>query len=176
VGEAARRLGAVEILVNNAGNGGTAGMGLHQFHEMDPAEWSRYVDVNLWGVVNCAHAVVGSMRDRGFGRVVTIASGAGTTGQRLGISLYGAGKGGAIAFMRHLAVENARAGITANTVALGLMAGAEGDATAALARSVPVGRLGTGDDAGALCVYLASDEASWITGQTIELNGGSVTT
>ena len=88
----------------------------------------------------------------------------------------GAGKGGAIAFMRHLAVENARLGVTANTLALGLMQPPTGDGTDALARQIPVGRVGRPEDVGAACVYLASEEASWMTGQTIELNGGSVTT
>jgi NAD(P)-dependent dehydrogenase (short-subunit alcohol dehydrogenase family) len=78
--------------------------------------------------------------------------------------------------MRHLAVENARFGVTANTLAIGLMQAPTGDGTAALARQIPVGRVGRPEDIAALCVYLASDEASWMTGQTIELNGGSVTT
>jgi NAD(P)-dependent dehydrogenase (short-subunit alcohol dehydrogenase family) len=120
--------------------------------------------------------VIGTMVERGWGRVITISSGAGTIGIPIGVSTYGAGKGGAIAFMRHLAVENARLGVTANTVALGLMQPGSEDSTAALARQIPVGRTGRPDDVGPLCVYLASDEASWITGQTIELNGGSVTT
>jgi NAD(P)-dependent dehydrogenase (short-subunit alcohol dehydrogenase family) len=84
--------------------------------------------------------------------------------------------------MRHLAVESGRKGVTANTLALGLMqrdtpaAEADRTVTAGLERSIPVGRLGTGRDVGYACVYLASDEASWITGQTIGLNGGNLTT
>ena len=80
--------------------------------------------------------------------------------------------------MRNLALEEAGSGITVNTVALGLTDNVAVDEgmLAAIARSVPVGRLGSPDDVGALCVYLASDEASWMTGQTIELNGGSRTT
>ena len=84
--------------------------------------------------------------------------------------------------MRHLALECARDGVTANTLALGLMlreqsAGGEESRTVTANRvsNVPLGRLGTGDDVGYACVYLASDEASWITGQTISLNGGSIT-
>lgn len=97
-------------------------------------------------------------------------------GLRIGVSPYAAGKGGAIGFMRHLAVENARRGVTANTIALGLMTGNEGSSvTSALAQQVPVGRLGRPDDIGPFCVYLASDEAAWFTGQTVHLNGGSVT-
>ena len=98
------------------------------------------------------------------------------TGLSLGVSAYAAGKGGAISFMRHLAIENARTGVTANTVALGLMQPATEGGTEAIARQIPMGRTGRPEDVGPLCVYLASDEASWMTGQTIGLNGGSVTT
>jgi NAD(P)-dependent dehydrogenase (short-subunit alcohol dehydrogenase family) len=169
-------VGPVDILVNNAGNAGAHRMVPTPFRDMDPDDWSGPIDVNLYGVLNCCHAVIGGMCDRGWGRVITIASGAGTVGLRLGVSTYGAGKGGSIAFMRHLAVENARFGVTANTLAIGLMQAPTGDGTDALARQIPVGRVGRPEDIAALCVYLASDEASWMTGQTIELNGGSVTT
>jgi NAD(P)-dependent dehydrogenase (short-subunit alcohol dehydrogenase family) len=169
-------VGPVDILVNNAGNAGAHRMVPTPFRDMDPDDWSAPIDVNLYGVLNCCHAVIGAMCDRGWGRVITIASGAGTVGLRLGVSTYGAGKGGSIAFMRHLAVENARFGVTANTLAIGLMQAPTGDGTAALARQIPVGRVGRPEDIAALCVYLASEEASWMTGQTIELNGGSVTT
>jgi NAD(P)-dependent dehydrogenase (short-subunit alcohol dehydrogenase family) len=169
-------LGPVDILVNNAGNGGVDGMQLAQFRESDPAAWRSPIDVNLYGVLNCSRAVINSMCDRRWGRVITISSGAGMVGLRIGVSPYGAGKGGAIGFMRHLAVESARHGVTANTLALGLM-GMQGvsEATRALAQQVPVGRLGTPEDIGYFCVYLASDEASWMTGQTVHINGGAVT-
>jgi NAD(P)-dependent dehydrogenase (short-subunit alcohol dehydrogenase family) len=169
-------VGPVDILVNNAGNAGAHRMVPTPFRDMDPDDWSGPIDVNLYGVLNCCHAVIGGMCDRAWGRVITIASGAGTVGLRLGVSTYGAGKGGSIAFMRHLAVENARFGVTANTLAIGLMQAPTGDGTDALARQIPIGRVGRPEDIAALCVYLASDEASWMTGQTIELNGGSVTT
>jgi len=175
VAEGVAAVGPVDILVNNAGV--PEGMGVGPFAEMDPAEWAKYVDLNLYGVLHCCHAVLGGMRERGWGRIVTISSGAGVTGINLGVSLYGAGKGGAIAFMRHLAVENAPAGITANTLALGLMDNkANRDVTEHLARRVPVGRLGQPDDVGAAVVYLASDEAGWLTAQTINLDGGSLPT
>jgi len=167
------QLGPIDVLVNNAGV--PEGMGVAQFRAMDPAEWRRYVDLNLYGVVHCCKAVIDGMCERGFGRIVTISSGAGQTGIPMGVSLYGAGKGGAIAFMRHLAVEVARSGVTANTLALGLMSNAgNAEVTAALAKTVPVGRLGTPEDVGAACVYLASDEAAWLTAQTIGLNGGNL--
>ncbi len=176
VREVEQALGPVDILVNNAGNGGAEAMRPKPFRETDPAEWEGPIRVNLYGVLHCSHAVINGMCERGWGRVVTIASGAGMVGLDIGVAAYGAGKGGAIGFMRHLAIENASFGVTANTLALGLMQIEQpGDITARLARSVPVGRLGRPEDVGALCVYLASDEASWMTGQTIHLNGGSVT-
>jgi len=176
VAAAEAALGPIDILVNNAGNGGEHGMRPTQFRDSDPASWRGPIDVNLYGVMHCSRAVINGMVERGRGRIITIASGAGTIGLNIGVSPYAGGKGGAIGFMRHLAVENARAGVTANTLAIGLMTNESQDVTAALARSIPVGRTGVPDDIAAACVYLASDEASWMTGQTIELNGGAVTT
>jgi NAD(P)-dependent dehydrogenase (short-subunit alcohol dehydrogenase family) len=138
--------------------------------------WDRFVQVNLYGLLNCAKAVVNGMCERGFGRVIAISSGAGVAGMRMGISIYAAAKGAQAAFVRHLAMETARYGVTANTLALGLMGVQElTDLTRDTARQIPVGRLGTPDDVGAACVYLASDEAAWMTGQTINLNGGAIT-
>jgi len=170
-------LGPVDILVNNAGNAGAPGMVVSQFREMDPANWDRFVAVNLYGVLNCSHAVIDGMCERGWGRVITISSGAGVIGMRMGISIYAAAKSGAIGFMRHLAMEVARQGVTANTLALGLMGVQElTELTRDTARQIPVGRLGAPEDVGAACAYLASEEAAWITGQTINLNGGATTT
>lgn len=170
-----RALGPIDVLVNNAGI--PQGMGIQPFRESDPAAWRPYVDVNLYGVMNCCRAVINGMIARRFGRIVTISSGAGTVGLALGVSPYAAGKGGGIAFMRHLALENAAFGVTANTVALGLIDNQHDPAaTAAMAKAVPVGRLGQPEDVGALCVYLASNESGWMTGQTLQINGGSVTT
>ncbi len=178
VEQAVATVGPIDILVNNAGI--PPSMRPVKFRDMDPAEWAAYVDVNLYGVINCVSATIDAMCERGWGRVITISSGAGTQGLNIGVSMYGAGKGGAISFMRHLAVETARSGVTANTLALGLMARDDDEqartVTAAMAKQVPVGRLGTGRDIGVTCVFLASDEAEWITGQTIAVNGGSVTT
>jgi 3-oxoacyl-[acyl-carrier protein] reductase len=175
VATAAEALGPVDVLVNNAGV--PEDMQVSPFRDTTPGNWRRFVDLNLYGVLHCTRAVLDGMCDRGFGRLVTISSGAGQVGLPMGVALYGAGKGGAIAFMRHVAMEVAGSGVTANTLALGLMQNAgTADVTAALARTIPVGRLGTPEDVGAAVVYLASDEAAWLTGQTIGLNGGSVTT
>ena len=151
-------------------------MALARFRELPPERWAAYVDLNLYGVLFCTRAVIDGMCERRWGRVVTISSGAGQVGLPIGVSLYGAGKGGAIAFMRHLALEVARQGVTANSLALGLMDdGRGGVALEGIAAQVPVGRLGTPEDVGAAVAFLASDEAGWITGQTIGVNGGSTT-
>jgi NAD(P)-dependent dehydrogenase (short-subunit alcohol dehydrogenase family) len=168
-------LGSVDILVNNAGV--PAGMDLQPFRNTQPADWRPYVDLNLYGVMNCSRAVIDGMCERGHGRIITISSGAGTIGLALGVSSYAAGKGGGISFMRHLAIENAPHGVTANSLAIGIMRNTADEAlNAQLAKGVPVGRPGEPADIAAACVYLASDEASWLTGQTIELNGGWTTT
>ena len=166
----------INILVNNAGNGGAEQMRPKPFSEMDPTEWDSPIEVNLRGVLNCVHAVINPMVEAGWGRIITISSGAGSAGVGIGVAPYSAGKGGGLGFMRSLALENAKFGITANSVAIGLMDNtAGGDYTEHLARAIPVKRLGSPADIGAICIYLASEEASWMTGQTINLNGGSVT-
>jgi NAD(P)-dependent dehydrogenase (short-subunit alcohol dehydrogenase family) len=175
IGEAAAQHGPIDVLVNNAGV--PPGMAVGPFRDSDPADWEPLLSLNTRGVMTCCRHVLGPMRERGHGRIITISSGAGSQGVALGVAAYGAGKGGAISFMRNLALEEARSGITANSVALGLMDNVDldGSMLTAIARTVPVGRLGSPDDVGALCVYLASDEAAWMTGQTLELNGGSAT-
>jgi NAD(P)-dependent dehydrogenase (short-subunit alcohol dehydrogenase family) len=174
IARAQAALGPVDILVNNAGV--PAGMQLVKFRDTTPEWWEPYLALNLYGVLHCTKAVIDGMCDRGHGRVITISSGAGAVGFNLGVSIYGAGKGGAISFMRHLALEVARCGVTANTLALGLVLPTLDASTASLAAQIPVGRVGTPEDIGALVVYLASSEAAWITGQTIHINGGAVTT
>lgn len=169
--------GPVTVLVNNAGI--PPGMELRPFRDTMPDDWRSYFDVNAQGVMNCCRAVLDGMRHSGWGRIITISSGAATIGSRFGTAIYGASKGAGIAFMRNLALEEARQGVTANTVALGMMdnvATSDGAGLSGAARGVPVGRLGRPADAGALCVYLASEEAAWMTGQTLQLNGGAPTT
>ncbi len=167
---------AIDILVNNAGNGGAEGMRPKKFAETEPSEWTGAIAVNLHGVMYCTHAVLPGMIERGYGRVIGIVSGAGTQGVGIGVAAYSAGKGGAAGFLRSVALEVARTGVTVNGVALGLMDNTGGTGvTASLAKGIPTGRLGTPADVGALCTYLASEEASWMTAQTIPLAGGSIT-
>ena len=178
VARATEQLGAhVDILVNNAGP--PPGMSTTLFRDMAPSEWRPFVDLNLYGSLNCIHTVLGGMVEASWGRIVQISSGAGRTGVPFGVSLYGASKSGIEGFVRHLAQEVARDGVTVNALALGLLSNAvpDGapDAVAALGSSIPVGRLGEPEDVGPAVVYLASAEAGWMTGQTIGLNGGSTT-
>jgi 3-oxoacyl-[acyl-carrier protein] reductase len=169
-----KAFGPVDVLVNNAGV--PSGMALEPFRSASPESWDRYIDLNLYGVLHCTRAVVDGMCERKFGRIVTISSGAGQVGLPIGVALYGAGKGGAIAFMRHLAMEVARYGVTANSLALGLMSNATDAAgVSGIEKMIPLGRAGRPEDVGAAVVFLASREAGWITGQTIGVNGGAVT-
>ena len=166
----------IDILVNNAGNGGAEAMRPRPFAETEPAEWSGPIAVNLGGAMQCTHTVLPGMIERGHGRIIGIVSGAGTEGVGIGVAAYSAGKGGAAGFLRSVALEVAASGVTVNSIALGLMDNTGGsDVTERLARGIPTRRLGTPEDVGALCAYLASDEASWMTAQTIPLAGGSIT-
>lgn len=165
-------LAPFDIVVNNAGV--PLNMAIRKFLESDAEDWRPYVELNLYGVMNCCRAIVGGMCERGWGRVITISSAAAVMGLNFGIAAYAAGKGGALSFMRHLAMETADRGVTANSVAIGLINNQSDPAmTTALARSIPTRRLGEPDEIAALCVYLASEEAGWMTGQTLHLNGGS---
>ncbi len=165
-------LGPVSVLVNNAGITRDA-----MFHRMTPQQWREVIDTNLNGVFNMTHNVWGGMRDRKFGRVVTISSVNGQKGQA-GQANYSASKAGDIGFTRALAQEGARAGITVNAICPGYIAT---DMVKAIAQDVldkhilpqiPVGRLGEPEEIARCVVFLASDEAGFITGSTISANGG----
>jgi 2-hydroxycyclohexanecarboxyl-CoA dehydrogenase len=171
-----RDLGPIDILVNNAGVPPSTQWDLIPFHETSPDSWTAWVDLNLYGVLNCCHAVVGGMAERGWGRVVTIVSDAGRTGEGL-MAVYCAAKAGAAGFSRSIAKELAPRGVTANAVALGTLGPPDGDPAIIerLARHYPVGRIGAPTDIAPAVLWLASDEAAWVTGQTIPVNGGYAT-
>ena len=164
-------LGPVDVLVNNAGITRDA-----PFHRMTPEQWNEVISTNLTGVFNMTHPVWPGMRDRKFGRVITISSVNGQKGQ-FAQANYSASKAGDIGFTRALAQEGARANITVNVVAPGYIATDMVMAVPEKVREqiiagIPVGRLGEAEEIARCVVFLASDEAGFITGSTISANGG----
>lgn len=166
-------LGGVDILVNNAGNAGTHAVDQLSFRDMPIDHWQRYLGVNLYGVLHCTKAVLDGMCERGWGRIITISSEAGRVGLDINVSIYGVAKAGASHLMRHLAREAGPDGVTANTVALGLMDNVPDEFAGPIIKTIPARRLGTPEDVGGAVAFLASDDAEWITGQTLVVNGGS---
>jgi acetoacetyl-CoA reductase len=165
-------VGPVDILVNNAGITRDA-----MFHKMTPQQWKEVIDTNLTGVFNMTHVVWNGMRDRKFGRVVTISSINGQKGQA-GQANYSASKAGDIGFTKALAQEGARAGITVNVICPGYI-GTEMVAAidpevlkTRIIPQIPVGRLGEPEEVARAVVFLASEEAGFVTGSTLSLNGG----
>jgi NAD(P)-dependent dehydrogenase (short-subunit alcohol dehydrogenase family) len=169
--------GGVDILVNNAGNAGAEGFtAMVPFAETDPADWPRYFNVNLFGVMHCTRAALPGMIAGKWGRVVTIVSDAARYGDAR-LAPYAAAKAGAAGFCRVIAREVGRHNITVNCISLGTMetpltAGADPDQVKETLKAYVVRRRGTPDDVAGLATYLASPLAEWITGQTYPLNGG----
>ena len=168
-------LGPVEILVTSAGV-----ESFDALADITRETWERIVAVNLTGTFSCVQAAVPDMTAGGWGRVVTIASSSAQSGAP-NMTHYAASKGGVIALTKAVAVEFARQGITANTVAPSLVdtpmaraAEAAGDfpGVDVVGPMVPLGRAGTPDDIAAACSFLCSDDGSYITGQIIGVNGG----
>jgi acetoacetyl-CoA reductase len=165
-------LGPVEILVNNAGI--TRDTTLHR---MKPEQWDDVIRTNLGSLFNLTRNVIEGMRDRGFGRIVNISSINGQKGQ-FGQSNYSAAKAGLIGFTKAVAQENAAKGITVNAVAPGYIgtemvrAVPEEVLKSKILPLIPVGRLGEPEEIARCVVFLASDEAGFITGSTLSANGG----
>ena len=165
-------LGPVDVLVNNAGITRDA-----PFHKMTPAQWQEVIDTNLTGVFNMTHNVWAGMRERKFGRVVTISSINGQKGQ-FAQANYAASKAGDIGFSKALAQEGARAGITVNVVCPGyintemMSTIPEKVMNEVILPQIPVGRLGEADEIARCVAFLASDDAGFITGSTMSANGG----
>ena len=165
-------LGPVEVLVNNAGITRDA-----MFHKMTPQQWKEVIDTNLTGLFNMTHGVWNGMRDRKFGRVVNISSINGQKGQA-GQANYSAAKAGDLGFTKALAQEGARAGITVNAICPGYIgtemvrAIDEKVLKERILPLIPVGRLGEPEEIARAVVFLASDDAGFITGSTLSANGG----
>jgi 3-oxoacyl-[acyl-carrier protein] reductase len=175
-------VGGVDVLVNNAGNAGAEGWpAMTPFAETQPADWEAYLRVNLYGVLHCCHAALPGMIAKGEGRIITIVSDAARSGEAQ-MAVYAAAKAGAAGLMRSLAVEGGRHGVTVNSIALGTMrtpiseafwAEEDNPRAKGLLQRYAIRRPGLPEDVAALTVFLASDQASWITGQTYPLNGGA---
>jgi 2-hydroxycyclohexanecarboxyl-CoA dehydrogenase len=170
-------LGPVELLVANAGI-----ERIQYFADTEPSFWERVIAVNLTGVLNCCHIALNDMRELQRGAIVITASDAGKIGSS-GEAVYSATKGGVIAFGRSLAREEARYGIRVNSICPGftqtpMLEGDNGPAAerlrAAALRLIPMRRLGQPEDIAPVASFLLSDEARWITGQAISVDGGLV--
>ncbi|HIJ37849.1 MAG TPA: beta-ketoacyl-ACP reductase [Rhodospirillaceae bacterium] len=172
ISEIEAKHGPIDILVNNAGIT-RDGM----LHKMDrKAQWDAVINVNLSGAFNTTRVLAPAFRERGWGRIINISSMNGQKGQ-LGQANYAAAKAGLIGFTKSVAAEFAAKGVTANCVAPGFILtdmtkAMPPDILAAEAKKIPVGRLGQPEDIGATVAFLASEQASFITGQVIAVNGG----
>ncbi|WP_425105269.1 acetoacetyl-CoA reductase [Ancylobacter sp.] len=173
IAEVAEKLGPVEVLVNNAGIT-RDGM----LHKMSPENWHAVLNTNLTSVFNMCRNVIEDMRERGFGRIVNISSINGQKGQ-MGQTNYSAAKAGEIGFTKALAQEVARKGITVNAICPGYIAtemvsAMPPDVLAKVVANIPVGRLGQAEEIARCVVFLAADEAGFITGSTLSANGGQL--
>jgi 3-oxoacyl-[acyl-carrier protein] reductase len=164
-------MGKLDILVANAGVTKD-----NLFVQLRDEDWDAVINVNLTATFRLSRAAMKTMMRRRFGRIIGITSVVGVTGNP-GQSNYTAAKAGMIGMMKSIAKEYARRGVTANCVAPGFIATAMTDKLndkqrEAILQMVPSGRLGTPDDIASAVIYLASDEASYVTGQTLHVNGG----
>ena len=171
VPDAEKAMGSLDILVNNAGMAKD-----NLFMRMKDAEWDGVIEVNLTSAFRLSRAVLRGMMKRRYGRIIGIASIVGVTGNP-GQGNYAASKAGMIGMSKALAAEVASRNITVNCVAPGFIESPMTDALddkqrAGILASVPAGKLGRGADIAAACVYLASAEAAYVTGQTLHVNGG----
>jgi acetoacetyl-CoA reductase len=171
VAEVEAELGPVEVLVNNAGITRDV-----VFHRMTPEQWSEVIRVNMDSVYNMTRQVIEGMRERGWGRIVNIASINGQKGQ-IGQTNYSAAKAGMIGFTKALALENAKKGVTVNVIAPGyvdteMVRAVPEKVLAQIIEQIPVGRLGRGDEIADVVSYLAGERAGYVTGATLTINGG----
>jgi acetoacetyl-CoA reductase len=170
--QVAKDLGPVEILVNNAGIT-KDGM----FHKMTPEQWYGVINTNLNSLFNMCRPVIEGMRERGFGRIVNISSINGQKGQ-MGQVNYSASKAGDLGFTKALAQENANKGITVNAICPGyiatemVMAVPKDVLEKTILPQIPVRRLGQPEEIARCVLFLASDDAGFITGSTLTANGG----
>ena len=172
VAQVESEIGPVEVLVNNAGITRDA-----MFHKMTPDQWNEVIATNLSGLFNMTHRVWGGMRERGFGRIINISSINGQKGQ-MGQVNYAAAKAGDLGFTKALAQEGAAKNITVNAICPGYIATEmvkavpENVLKEKIIPQIPVGRLGEPEEIARCVIFLASDEAGFLTGSTLSANGG----
>ena len=165
------KVGPIDVLVNNAGITRDA-----MLHKMTPDQWNEVIFVNLASLFNMSRNVIEGMRERGYGRIINISSINGQKGQ-MGQTNYSAAKAGVIGFTKALAQETAAKGITVNAVAPGyidteMMAAVPEKVLQGIISTIPVGRLGQAHEIAACVAFLAREDAAFITGATITVNGG----
>src|ERR1700677_1462751 len=172
--------GKVDILVNNAGNAAAdpGAVARKPFWEREPKDWEPFLGTNLFGVLNCVRIAGPEMIANKYGKIVTVISDAGRVGEPH-LEIYSGAKAGAAGFMRAVAQNVGRAGITANCVALGATrtpaierATSDPEAVKRMLKVYQIKRVGEPEDAANMILFLSSDASSWITGQTIPVNGG----
>jgi len=180
VAELVARVGPIDVLVNNAG--GVAGQTGRALEDVSDEDWRTVVDANLTSTFVCTRAVVPGMKQRGWGRIVNISSGAGRGVSLTGIQAYASAKAGQIGFTRQMAHELGRYGITVNCIAPGFVLsnpsttrqwesyGETGQA--ALVEGIATRRLGTPADIANGVRFFTAEASSWVTGQTIAIDGG----
>lgn len=174
LGRIAKDLGPVDILVNNAG---VTKDGM--FHKMTPDQWYSVINTNLNSLFNMCRPVIEGMRERGFGRIINISSVNGQKGQ-MGQTNYSASKAGDIGFTKALALENANKGVTVNVICPGYIATEMVKAVPqdvldkSILPQIPMRRLGEPEEVARCVLFLAADDASFITGSTLSANGGQL--
>jgi NAD(P)-dependent dehydrogenase (short-subunit alcohol dehydrogenase family) len=191
VARAVETFGPVDILVNNAGIPARAegeevkGSGWEDFYKTDPSVWTKMIDLNMYGTMNCTHAVLPSMVERRYGKIVSVMSEAGRVGEAK-LAVYSAAKAGMLGFSKAIARELGKHRINVNVVALGAVDAKEVEfekldeqaqaRMSALFKSYPIGRglqrLSRASDVADAIAFLASDRAQYITGQVLGLSGG----
>jgi 2-hydroxycyclohexanecarboxyl-CoA dehydrogenase len=172
VAEIVESWGRIDILVNNAGY-----VKYQRFTESGPEDWKAQIDTCLYGAIHCCHAVAPHMIKQEGGRIVSLVGDSSRIGEA-NLAMAAASRGGTIALGKSLAKEFGRSNITVNTVSLGLVETSHSDPDflaknrEKIVKAYPLKRIGKPEDVAPMVVFLASEHASWITGQVISINGG----
>jgi 3-oxoacyl-[acyl-carrier protein] reductase len=169
--------GRIDVLVNNAG--GTMGFPPRPLEDVTDNDWESVVKLNLFGVFNCCRAVVPHMKRRRYGKIINIGSGAGFQwgAMRSRSQAYASAKAGLMGFTRHIAYELAPWNINVNCVSPGLILTHPEyaqDEYSRISETIPLGRIGEPKDISSVVVFMASDEASYVTGQILMVDGGRI--